>query len=316
MIFLTIMFLIGILGFILNRKNIALSVSSIETMLLSLTFLVLISSFGFNGVIDQTFGVHILAIAGAMWVIRTRILGCFFFVNPQNILIIMFNLVIATITLFLFIYEEPFFVLSTLLDNTLLVEFPWRHGAEIDSTTLMALSPYFVTGFCDAESCFNVSVSKRIKSTVGYVVQARFVIELQLSDIDLLFKIQSFFKGIGTVTKDPVKNVCRFSVVSIKDINNFIIPHFTEYPLQSAKCVDFFIWAQIVKLLNDKKHLTLAGLQQIVSLKATLNFGLSENLKKEFPNLSVLERPNYSPDNTILNPNWISGFVSFFNRVP
>jgi hypothetical protein len=71
-----------------------------------------------------------------------------------------------------------------------------------------------------------------------------------------------------------------------------------------------------VKLLNDKKHLTQAGLQQIVSLKATLNFGLSENLKKEFPNLSVLERPNYSPDNTILNPDWISGFVegdgSFF----
>ena len=132
----------------------------------------------------------------------------------------MFNLVIATITLFLFIYEEPFFVLSTLLDKTFLVEFP-----EIDSTTLMALSPYFVTGFSDAESCFNVSVSKRIKSTVGYVVQARFVIELQLSDIDLLFKIQSFFKGIGTVTKDPVKNVCRFSVVSIKDINNLIIPH-------------------------------------------------------------------------------------------
>ena len=39
-------------------------------------------------------------------------------------------------------------------------------------------------------------------------------------------------------------------------------------------------------------------------------------MKKEFPNLSVLERPNYSPDNTILNPDWISGFVegagSFF----
>ena len=101
----------------------------------------------------------------------------------------------------------------------------------------MLPKPYEVglTPAGDAESCFNVSVSKRIKSTVGYVVQARFVIELQLSDIDLLFKIQSFFKGIGTVTKDPVKNVCRFSVVSIKDINNLIIPHFTEYPLQSAR---------------------------------------------------------------------------------
>jgi len=164
MIFLTIMFLIGILGFMLNRK-----------------------------------------------------IG------------VMFNLVIATIALFLFIYEEPFFILSTILDKTFLVEFH-----EIDSTTLMALSPYFVTGFSDAESCFNVSVSKRIKSTVGYVVQARFVIELQLSDIDLLFKIQSFFKGIGTVTKDPVKNVCRFSVVSIKDINNLIILWFAQGMQQSC----------------------------------------------------------------------------------
>jgi NADH-ubiquinone oxidoreductase chain 4L len=83
------MFLIGILGFILNRKNIALSVSSIKTMLLFVTFLVLISSFGSNGALGQLFGVHIITIAGAMWIIRFRILGCFLFVNPQNILIIM-----------------------------------------------------------------------------------------------------------------------------------------------------------------------------------------------------------------------------------
>ena len=159
-------------------------------------------------------------------------------------------------------------------------------------------------------------MSKRIKSTVGYVVQARFIIELQLRDIDLLLKIQSFFGGVGTITKDPIKNVCRFSVVSIKDINNFIIPHFVEYPLQSAKFIDFSLWSQIINLLNDKKHLTLDGIKQIVSLKSTLNFGLSKNLNLEFPNLEILERPNYNPDNKILNPNWISGFVegdgSFF----
>jgi hypothetical protein len=90
-------------------------------------------------------------------------------------------------------------------------------------------------------------VSKIIKSTVGYVVQARFIIELQLRDIYLLLKIQSFFGGVGTITKDPIKNVCRFSVVSIKDINNFIIPHFVEYPLQSAKFVDFSLWSQIAR---------------------------------------------------------------------
>jgi len=183
-------------------------------------------------------------------------------------------------------------------------------------TNNINLDPWFVTGFSDAEGCFNVSVSKRTKSTVGYVVQARFIIELQLRDIDLLLKIQSFFGGVGTITKDSTKNVCRFSIVSIKDINNFIIPHFVEYPLQSAKSIDFSLWLQIINLLNDRKHLTLEGIKQIVSLKSILNFGLSENLNLEFPNLETSERPNYNPDNRILNPNWINGFVegdgSFF----
>ena len=100
MIFLTIMFLIGILGFILYRKNInslrtneqarfgpmgiSLSVSSIETMLLAVTLLVLISSFGFDEAIGQTIGEHIIAIAGAMWVIIFRILGCFFLCQPTK----------------------------------------------------------------------------------------------------------------------------------------------------------------------------------------------------------------------------------------
>mgnify|MGYP003639960290 CR=1 FL=1 len=41
-----ILFLIGILGFVLNRKNIILMLISIEIMLLAITFLILISSIG------------------------------------------------------------------------------------------------------------------------------------------------------------------------------------------------------------------------------------------------------------------------------
>src|SRR3984957_11862583 len=43
-----ILFLIGILGFVLNRKNIILMLISIEIMLLAITFLILISSFSFT----------------------------------------------------------------------------------------------------------------------------------------------------------------------------------------------------------------------------------------------------------------------------
>ena len=173
----------------------------------------------------------------------------------------------------------------------------------------LILNPWFITGFTDAEGCFNVSVSKRI-NTIRYEVQARFIIELQLKDIDILLKIQSFFSGVGTISKNLTKNSCRYSVVSIVDINKFIIPHFKKYPLQSVKSIDFDLWSQIINLLNDKKHLTPNGIIQIVSLKSIMNFGLSKKLKLVFSNLIFLERKEYKPDNNKLNPYWISGFIS------
>jgi len=73
-----ILFLIGILGFILNRKNIILLIISIEIMLLAVTLLVLISSFGFDDNIGQTFSVYIIAIAGAESAIGLGILVAFY----------------------------------------------------------------------------------------------------------------------------------------------------------------------------------------------------------------------------------------------
>ena len=43
-----LLFLVGILGFILNRKNIILMIIAIEIMLLAVTLLLLISSFSFD----------------------------------------------------------------------------------------------------------------------------------------------------------------------------------------------------------------------------------------------------------------------------
>jgi NADH-ubiquinone oxidoreductase chain 4L len=68
-----ILFLIGILGFVLNRKNIILMLISIEIMLLAVTLLVIISSFGFDDILGQTYSVYIIAIAGAEW---TRNFSC------------------------------------------------------------------------------------------------------------------------------------------------------------------------------------------------------------------------------------------------
>ena len=73
-----ILFLIGILGFVLNRKNIILMLISIEIMLLSITLMVLLSSLNFDDILGQVYAIYIIAIAGAESAIGLGILVAFY----------------------------------------------------------------------------------------------------------------------------------------------------------------------------------------------------------------------------------------------
>jgi hypothetical protein len=59
----------------------------------------------------------------------------------------------------------------------------------------------------------------------------------------------------------------------------------------------------------NKAHLTTEGLQQIINLRASINLGLSDLQKAEFPNYSPVERPLIDTKE-IPKPNWIAGFTS------
>lgn len=73
-----ILFLIGIFGFVLNRKNIILMLISIEIMLLAITFLILVSSLSFDDILGQTYAIYVIAIAGAESAIGLGILVAFY----------------------------------------------------------------------------------------------------------------------------------------------------------------------------------------------------------------------------------------------
>jgi NADH-ubiquinone oxidoreductase chain 4L len=73
-----ILFSIGILGFVLNRKNIILMLISIEIMLLAITFLILISSLNYDDILGQTYSIYIISIAGAESAIGLGILVAFY----------------------------------------------------------------------------------------------------------------------------------------------------------------------------------------------------------------------------------------------
>src|ERR1700753_582424 len=72
------LFIIGILGFSLNKKNIILMLISIEIMLLAITLIILSHSLMFEDIFGQVFAIYIIVIAAAESAIAVDILVAFY----------------------------------------------------------------------------------------------------------------------------------------------------------------------------------------------------------------------------------------------
>jgi len=105
-----------------------------------------------------------------------------------------------------------------------------------------------------------------------------------------LLELKEFF-GCGIIVIKNYKNEASFRVNSLQNLTNCIIPHFSNYPLLSQKAADFILFTRIVKLINNKMHLTEEGLLQIINLRASINLGLSNLQKSKFPNYKPVARP-------------------------
>jgi len=73
-----IIFLIGLIGIFLNRKNILLIIICVELVLLSLNFSFLLASFYLDDVLGQIFAIFILTVASAETSIGLAILITFY----------------------------------------------------------------------------------------------------------------------------------------------------------------------------------------------------------------------------------------------
>lgn len=172
--------------------------------------------------------------------------------------------------------------------------------------TSSKLNPYYISGFTDGEGCFFVGVSPDSKYKTKFKVKATFQVGVHIKDIALLEEIKQFF-NVGNISKLGEESV-QYRVSAINDLN-VIINHFDEFSLLTYKQLDFLLFKEVVELIRGKKHLSLEGLNRIISIKASLNSEeLSDKLNLTFPyTVSALKPKAY--DKKIKSLHWLAGFT-------
>jgi hypothetical protein len=168
------------------------------------------------------------------------------------------------------------------------------------------LNPWFLSGFTDAEGCFSIGIRPDAKLKIKWRVLPVFIIKLHKKDLSILEDIKKTLH-IGKIRKSG-ENCVQYVVESFKELQ-VIVNHFDNYPLVTAKVSDFLLFKQCFDMIKNGEHLTEEGFLKIVTLKSSLNWGISDKLTKAFPLVIPVNRLEYKFKG-IPDPFWIAGFTS------
>ncbi len=139
----------------------------------------------------------------------------------------------------------------------------------------------WIIGFVDGEGCFSIGFvhqSDRLGRKgykLRYQVFYEFAVTQGAKSFSSLEKIHKFF-GVGSVVinkryDNHKEHLYRYIVRKKEDLLKVIIPFFQKYQLQTSKRSDFEKFVQIVKLVDQKRHLERDGLIEILKIAETMN---------------------------------------------
>ena len=135
-----------------------------------------------------------------------------------------------------------------------------------------------------------------------------FSITLHKKDLTILESLQAYFGGIGKIYPQGKTGV-QFQVFSLQELTNIIITFFNKYRLITQKQADFELFKMAFEIINRKEHLSIEGLRKIVAIKSSINWGLPQELRKQFPDIIITTRPLIEVPQ-ILDSHWVAGFVA------
>ncbi|MBI2660560.1 LAGLIDADG family homing endonuclease [Candidatus Woesearchaeota archaeon] len=130
------------------------------------------------------------------------------------------------------------------------------------------LDPNWITGFVDGEGCFYVGINQHNR-TKQWQLLPEFRIVQHQRDEQVLHRIQKFF-GFGAVTVNHGDRK-EFRVRGLENLNK-IVEFFNQNKFQTrSKQKSFEVFSCIIKMMNNKEHLSEAGRKKIANLIATVN---------------------------------------------
>jgi hypothetical protein len=139
----------------------------------------------------------------------------------------------------------------------------------IRSTVLPSLTDAWLSGFTDAEGCFNVNITARPNTVTGFRVQCRFFLDQKNAEILLKF-IRSLF-GYGSVRiRKNTDGVYRYGNDSVKGLAS-VQAYFLAFPLKTKKAKSFMKWNQAYTMMVNKEHLTHDGLAKVRIIAKSVN---------------------------------------------
>ena len=129
----------------------------------------------------------------------------------------------------------------------------------------------YISGYSDGEGCFCVSFCKRPKNIkVGFEVKPSFAVGQNYDRREVLDLMKDYF-DCGFIRRDWGDKTLKYEIRSLDNLVEKIIPHFTKYPIKSAKQKDFNLFAEICRLMKKQKHLEANGLKKIVNIAYKMN---------------------------------------------
>jgi len=141
-----------------------------------------------------------------------------------------------------------------------------------DNDVLPILNNSWLSGFIDAEGCFNVTLFKRKAMALGYQVKLRFMIDQKDSLDNMLFiKDQlNLFLTVRKLKKGSIGTMHRIESNSFVKVP-LIIEYINRFRLKTKKQESFDKWVTVYELVQNKAHLTEEGLNEIRKLSKEVN---------------------------------------------